>query len=1286
MVACPSCSEACAPEARFCPKCGNALPVKDPNADPYIGQLQQNYRILSVVGVGGMGKVYRAEQVKLKRTVCIKTLLPHLANDPSLVKRFELEGFATASIRHPNIVQVLDFGQFDDRTLYIAMEYVEGKSLRNVLSEEAPVTAARAVTIVQQMLSGLAEAHANNIVHRDLKPGNVLMSKLRDGTDLVKLVDFGIAKVVGGEVDGQPLTRTGMMVGTPGYMAPEQMMGENVDGTADIYSVGVILWELLTGQKLFGRVDESELARRHLMMPAPSPSSVSRLPVSEQLDEVVLRALEKKPERRYATAMDFSRALDAVEVSGRSRTGQSNTGLPAVPANVGNPPTSGSGLNPAFVPNVGSGLNPAYVPGAQGPATGANPLTNLRGAVPDKLLNYAASLATMVGERRTLSVAYCEVSSPRGGDPSEAGVMRQALGAVLQSLQDFAFSLGGASMRLPGNALALVFGVAGEEDSGIGAVTRFALGAVARVGEASKALPRPLQFRAGLHSGIVEDAVFAERAFESNGVEELLSTARHVESLSQPGRPLATRAIQKRTEETIVWVAREGDAGDDVGPVFEATEPRQRRGALEPMIGRAQEVEYCARLVAQLTENRPGGFVFVGGPGVGKTRMLDAAEELAQAREVIVARARGGRFGVATPLDVVRQFVLSLSAPGERDPNENTRTTLAGLERLQVTRSDIERLETMLGAGGGGGAVATGATADEHQSLDRAVLLDLFRSVARQKGLLLLLDDLHTADRQSLELLSEVLARSQGLGLGIVATARAGSSEALKQLKRFELGPLSRAELEALVAARLSGGTVAPALVELVVERSDGNPLFAREVLMTLVESGAARLVGGEWQLQGTLEELPDSLSSLMNARIDRLSPQARLLLRYGAVAGRTFPIALITAAVDSPLDVFAAINECVTRGVLSAAPNQRDAYYFNQALLQDAMVARISAVDRKAIHLSLAEAIERGASAGAENQLEAMARHFRGAEQPRKAVKYLKLAGDTLLERRAWGPAAEAYRHCLSMVTQGLGPQGVTTEAVAQSLLELVKLAATALMQVAPADVPPMVEAALVQVPDNKALQARAEVLRQRALAYTRLTRLTEAEADLTKATSLVPALAAPQLAGALRADLASVLEARGDLAAASKLLIEGLSFLSNRKLDDKNVLWQFLNQLGRIHVRLGKLSEAGEFFDSARVQAKAAQSMLGESRVVSNMAVLAANRKDVAQSLAMFDESRQLAEDAGDRLGVLRARYNRGRLLLATRADEAKVELRVVVDEARAIGWREGEAMALQALGANR
>jgi tetratricopeptide (TPR) repeat protein len=885
----------------------------------------------------------------------------------------------------------------------------------------------------------------------------------------------------------------------------------------------------------------------------------------------------------------------------------------------------------------------------------------------------------MVGERRQLTVVYSEVGTAKAADTGDAAVMRTATGTMLQELQDFGLKLGGVTMRLPGNALALAFGLGDDEDSGVGAAVRFALEGTQRVGEASARLPRALTMRVGLHSGAAEDAVVAERAFESQGVEELLSVARRLASLAQPGRPLATRPVQKRTAEKIAWTERPSLTGDDVGPLYEASELRERKVTHDPMVGRATELGYVTQLLDQLGQAKPGGFLFVGGPGTGKSRLLEAAAQRALDRKVTVARARGGRFGGASPLDVVRQLVNSLSAREGGDESDVTRTTLAGLQKLHVPKQDIERLEALLGASTQGGS--GGATAEENQNLDRAVLLELFRSVARRHRLLLLLDDAHAADVASLELLAEVITRSQGLGVGFIATARAGSSDALSQLKRFELAPLSRDEVAQLMAARLPGGAPSPALVDLVVERSDGNPLFAREIASALVEAGAAKLVNGAWQLQGTLNELPDSLAALMSSRLDRLSAQARLLLRFGALAGRTFSVALVTAAVDAPLDVHAAISECVHRGILSPAPNQRDAYFFNQALMQDAMVARISPVDRKAVHLRLAEAIERGTSSGAENPLEAMARHFQGADQLRKAVKYLKLAADGMRERRTWAAAVAAYKQCLGVLGANLGA-GPMPDATAQHLLDIVALAASAQLRVAPAEVLPLVDPVLAQVPEGKVPQARAEALRQRALALMRLTRVAEAEADLSRALALVPSGAAPQLAASIRADLASALEARGDVNGAAKLLIDGLAYLANKKLEDKHLFWQYLNHLGRIHVRLSKLTEAGEFFTAARAQAKTVQSVVGESRVVSNLAVLAAQKKDTAQAMALFDEARQLAEEAGDRLGVLRARYNRARMMLASRAEEAKTELKNVADEARALGWREGEALAVQAL----
>ena len=259
-----------------------------------------------------MGRVYKAVQRRLNRTVCIKTLLPQFATDPNVVKRFEKEALTMAALNHPNIVQVFDVGQTPDGTAYIVMELVDGKPLRHVLRDEAPVPVPRALRLIDQILAGLGEAHTHNIVHRDLKPGNVLVVSLRDGAELCKVLDFGIARVLDDDDTEERLTRTGTMVGTPGYMAPEQMLGEPFDARVDLYAAGVLLYELITGQRLFRAPNETELMKKVLLETPQPPSTRTSQQVPRALDEVCLKALAREAKDRYASASDFRDALAAV--------------------------------------------------------------------------------------------------------------------------------------------------------------------------------------------------------------------------------------------------------------------------------------------------------------------------------------------------------------------------------------------------------------------------------------------------------------------------------------------------------------------------------------------------------------------------------------------------------------------------------------------------------------------------------------------------------------------------------------------------------------------------------------------------------------------------------------------------------------------------------------------------------------------------------------------------------------------------------------------------------------
>lgn len=267
--------------------------------------------ILDLLGVGGMGRVYRAEQKALGRTVAVKIIHPYLLGDESASVRFITEARASSRLNHPNIVSVFDFGKTDTNQLYLVMEYLRGRDLARVDYEDGPLPFKRIVDVLIQVLAGLGEAHELGIIHRDLKPENIVLEPMRKAGDFVKVVDFGLAKMR--EVPSSHITSPGIVCGTPDYMSPEQGRGDPIDGRSDLYTCGVLLFQLLTGRLPFEAESPTQVVLMHLTLPPPNPAVVApnrRIPPA--LVNVTLKALEKDANKRYQTADQFAAALRAV--------------------------------------------------------------------------------------------------------------------------------------------------------------------------------------------------------------------------------------------------------------------------------------------------------------------------------------------------------------------------------------------------------------------------------------------------------------------------------------------------------------------------------------------------------------------------------------------------------------------------------------------------------------------------------------------------------------------------------------------------------------------------------------------------------------------------------------------------------------------------------------------------------------------------------------------------------------------------------------------------------------
>ena len=275
--------------------------------DPLLGALiDRRWQVLDQLGAGGMGVVYRAERINLGKQVALKFLHQSVAEAKAAVARFEREAKAISRLHHVNCISILDFGVYRKQP-YIVMEFVQGRQLNEL--DLTTLTPARAVTLLRQVLLGLQHAHSRGVIHRDLKLSNIMLVEMTGTENLVKLLDFGLARISG--VNEELSLTEGMVAGTPSYMSPEQALGKKTDQRSDIYSAGVVLYVLCTGKRPFSADNTTALLRMQVDDTPPPPRRVAPAKrISEGLERVILRALEKKPAARFQTVTEFLTALD----------------------------------------------------------------------------------------------------------------------------------------------------------------------------------------------------------------------------------------------------------------------------------------------------------------------------------------------------------------------------------------------------------------------------------------------------------------------------------------------------------------------------------------------------------------------------------------------------------------------------------------------------------------------------------------------------------------------------------------------------------------------------------------------------------------------------------------------------------------------------------------------------------------------------------------------------------------------------------------------------------------
>jgi serine/threonine protein kinase/predicted ATPase len=1296
-----------------------------------------SYRILEKLGEGGMGAVYLAKDTRLGRRVAVKLLPAHFASDDERVRRFEQEARAASALNHPNILTVHEIAESQGRR-FIVTEFVEGRTLRERLLAEGRFALAEALDVCVQVAGALAKAHSSGIVHRDIKPENVMV----DEEGHVKVLDFGIAKQLAGgrgvdteaPTNAQVNTAAGVVLGTSTYMSPEQLRGLELDARTDIWSLGVMLYEMLAGRAPFGAKTYGDLVVA-ILHDEPPPLSAFCTESSAELDDLIRRALAKESESRWPSAKELQNELRWLRRrldfnAATVRDGRATSGVAQTPP-----------------PDVASRA------ASKSPASQARQQTT--------------------EQRRQLTVLFADLAGVAALTEGEDAEDVSELTSPLWPLVDEAVeSHGGIVDKRVGETLIALWGARAAREDDPERAVRAALAMQAAVAEfVAKNLP---------HAGIARDASPAQP--EAASGEKSSPSGAHEEKSSQDAGPERLMRVGVSTGLVLLGeVGATGElkvTGDPVrlaGRLFQAAPAgsvlishdtyRHVRGVFNvnapetlPSSGRSEPVQFYRvksakpRAFRAQTRGVEGVETRMVGRKGELRRLTDALETVFEERELrvltVIAEAGlgksrllyefnnwiellpelwyifNGRAGASTqrlPYSLVRDVFSFRFEIQDSDPPEVAREKLErGMLAMCKGTSEEEVLQRahfvgqLIGFDFSASKHLSGILDDARQIRDRAFRYasQFFADIARQYPVAVYLDDIHWADDGSLDFVDYLARNCSQVPMLILCLARPmlierrpAWGEGREHHERIILQPLSKKESRQLVEEILRRAHgVPPELREMIVGGAEGNPFYVEELIKMLIDQRVIVPGALEWSVDATRlgqVHVPPTLTGVLQARLDRLTPEEKSVLQRASVIGRVFwdgavehlgsPQTGASAAASSRAgdaasaapsggvgDTFEALRrkELIYRREASAFAGARE-YIFKHALLRDVTYESVLKRERREYHRRAAEWLARHSGGRVGEYAGLIAEHYERAQSYEDAAEWFGRAGRQARETYAPETAINFYRKALDFLPNVEKREGADALAVQTLRMEWYEgLGETLRVQARYADA---VEAyqqmrAAAGALNLPAAQAHA----WNEIALVRASQMdTHAAFDSARRAELLSRQAGAGVTARVEVAQALNLQSQassrlGETGAALRLADRALALTSDLGESGRRVRAESLKSLGMAYHALGKFEQADEFKAQSLATYRELDDLLKVGNLLNSLGETARLRGDYAAAFARYQEALAIAREIGNRNGEILYLANLGGARVGLGEYEAAAaDLHQTIEMATAAGF---------------